>query len=233
MTTIDVFDVLKRADGRFVKKSADDPASPDYLKVLADAVRPLVANGKPAPALPGVDDEQVQKLQADNRRLDARVTELRNMVATRDGALDKQKSATEELKIELVQLRKELDEVRAERDTARGKLRDAEAQPHGGVELMQSDLARLANELAAAQRDRDAANRTLDEIADEEAARPAAVHVCQWPVAEPGAEPSPCECGKPWPLTAEVEVEEVVPDVDPWADLFGRIRGEVDGRWSA
>ncbi|MFD6069301.1 hypothetical protein [Amycolatopsis lurida] len=233
MTAIDVFDVLKRTDGQFARRSGDDPATPEYLKKLADAVRPLVVNGKPAPALPAVDDEQVQKLQADKRRLDARVAELRNMVATRDGAVDRLKSAAETLKIDVVQLKNELDEARAERDTARAQLRDAEDQSHGGAELLQTDIVRLTNELTAAKRDLAAANRTLDEIADEEDARPPAVHVCQWPVAEPRTEPEPCECGRPWPRGAGVEFEEVVPDVDPWADLFGRIRGEVDGRWSA
>ncbi|HET6290472.1 MAG TPA: hypothetical protein VFG15_27460 [Amycolatopsis sp.] len=230
MSSIDVLDVLKRADSRYVRNTPDDPAAPEYLKALADSVRPLVVNGKPAAALPVVDEEQMQKLQVDKRRLDARVTELRSMVATRDGSLDKLKSTVEALKIDLVQLKTELNEARAERDTARGQLRDAEARPNGGVELLQADNARLANDLAAAQRDLANANATLDAIADEQAA---AVHVCQWPVAEPGTEPGPCACGKPWPRSAGVETEEIVPDVEPWDALFGQIRGEVAGRWSA
>lgn len=270
MTAIDVLDVLKRTDGQFARRSGDDPATPEYLKKLADAVRPLVVNGKPAPALPAVDDVQVKTLLADKQRLEDVAVELRKQAESRGKVVDAQKreiaelkqrlaaadadtkrridaavgaitTATgavggkvEELRAQLAAKDRETNEARAERDTARAQLRDAEAQPHGGVELMQSDLARLANELAAAQRDRDAANRTLDEIADEQAARPDETHACRWPLAEPGTEPGPCACGKPWPRSAALfEVEEVVPDVDPWADLFGRIRGEVDGRWSA
>ncbi|RSN26538.1 hypothetical protein DMC63_01495 [Streptomyces sp. WAC 05977] len=216
--------VLRRAEQ---KHTGEEPGD---LGHLADAVRAQIVGPLTAGGIPVVDDEQVQKLQADKRRLDARVTELRNMVATRDGAVDRLKSTAEALKIEVVQLKTQLDEARAERDTARAQLRDAEGQPHGGVELLQADNARLANELAAAQRDLANANATLDAIADEQAV---VMHVCQWPVAEPGTEPGPCECGKPWPRGAGVEVEEVVPDVEPWDALFGQIRTELDGRWSA
>lgn len=215
--------VLRRAEQ---KHTGEEPGDLDHL---ADAVRAQIVGPLTAGGTPIVDDAEVQKLQAEKRRLDALVTELRSMVATRDGSLDKLKSAVEALKIEVVQLKAELDEVRAERDTARGQLRDVEAQPHGGNDLLQADNTRLTNELVAAQRDLANANATLDAIADEQAD---AVHVCQWPVTEPGTEPGSCACGTPWPRTA-VEFEEVVPDVDPWADLFGQIRGEVAGRWSA
>ncbi|MFD5245052.1 hypothetical protein ACFWIW_10935 [Amycolatopsis sp. NPDC058340] len=220
MTTTKIPDplvVLRRAEQ---KHTGEEPGD---LGHLADAVRAQIVGPLTAGGMPVVDDAEVQKLQAEKRRLDARVTELRSMVATRDGSIDRLKSTVEALKIEVVQLKTELD-------TARAQLRDAEALPHGGVELLQADNARLANDLAATQRDLANANATLDAIADEQAA---AVHTCQWPVTEPGTEPGQCACGKPWPRGVDAEFEEVVPDVEPWDALFGQIRAEVAGRWSA
>lgn len=258
----DVETVLKRADHKWAKNRADDPAPPEYLDALGLALQqqivgPLAERGaegltdsiasdladalenekqranRAEQALTGAKTagggDQVQKLQAEKQRLEARVTELRNMVAARDGSIDRQNTTIETLKGNFARLKADLDEARAERDTARAQLRDAEGQPSGGVDLVHADNRRLAKDLDAARRDLAAANRTLDEIADEGQSRPAAVHLCRWPVSEPGAEPGPCGCGTPWPRAAGVEVEDVLPDTDPWDAVLGRVRTELAG----
>lgn len=233
----DPLTVLRRAEQ---KATGEEPGD---LTHLADAVRAHIIGPLTAGGTPVVDDVQVKQLQFDKQRLQDLVDELRKHVDARDGSLDRQKQAFDALKGDLGRLKTERDEARAERDTARAQLRD---RPASGVdasllEQAQRDNARLADELAQTQeqlantrRDLRAANHTLDEIADDEASRPAARHRCSFPAAEPGAEPGPCECGKPWPRSAAaVETEEVIPDVEPWGDLFGQIRTELGERWSA
>jgi len=264
MTAIDVLAVLKRTDGQFARRSGDDPAAPDYLKALADAVQPLLVNGKPATAKPAVDDVQVKQLLADKERLEEVTAGLRRDLAARGKGTEAQAREIAELKAKLAaadedtrrridaavaaikgtadamaakvdELRKaltlrtaELDDARAERDTARAQLRD---RPAAGVDASvldqaQRDNARLADELAQTRHNLELANRTLDEIADEEAGRPAAVHRHRYELAAPGEIPEDCECGQPWIRDLVEEEDEVVPDVEPWAALFDRIRDE-------
>lgn len=165
------------------------------------------------------------------RRIDAAVSALETPLRAAQDEVDKLRAA-------LTLRTQELDEVRAERDTARAQLRD---RPTPGVDASlldqaQRDNARLADELACARRDLTYANNLLDEIADDEASHPAAVHRCSHVVTEPGAEPAPCECGKPWPRSADaytVEDEQNI-DVEPWAEVFDQIRAEAaEAGWTA
>jgi hypothetical protein len=212
--------VLRRAEQ---KHTGEEPGD---LNHLADAVRVHIVEPLLAGATGPVDDAQVKQLQFDKQRLDDLVTELRKHVTARDKTIDRQVQQVTDLK-------HQLDEARAERDTATAQLREQGPAPDGALAQAQADNARLADELACARRDLRWANKALDEIADDEASRPAIVHVHQHLTAGPGEFPENCACGHPWPRNpTDDEPEEVVPDVEPWGDLFGQIRSELGG-WSA
>lgn len=295
ITPVDLDGVVKRADARWAGRQGDEPAAPEYLKVLADAVRPLL--GQP-PAGP-VDDVQVQQLLDDKQRLGDLVAELRATTETRGKVIQQQKAALDQLKaelaganraadtsalreklaaagadverlatlaaerasiidrqnVELAEQRTAADEARADRDTARAQLRDRPADGSVRQKLIAAatdvtvreklaaaaaDVERFAGEnrtlterLAAAERDLAAANRTLDEIADEQDARPAA-HRHQFEVDLSTGEHRPCECKQPWIRDLLEEDEPVVPDVEPLDALFGRIRSEAaEAGWTA
>jgi ABC-type transporter Mla subunit MlaD len=232
----DVAKVLERADGRWARRQGDEPAVQDYLDVLANAVRTQLGTQLGAPVAGGgavvVDDVAVKQLRADKERLDDLVTELRRHV---DGA--DRNAARLKAKLDAAPTAEGLDEARTQRDTARGQLADAEA-----------DNSRLADQLATTRRDaaekrarleetirildaqlaelRAAAEKTLEEIAAADA-----VHTHQYESLGPGQIPLDCECGQPYPRGRRAPVPAGKPDVDPWGDLFGRIRGELAG-WS-
>jgi hypothetical protein len=238
----DPLTVLTRAER---KATGEEPGD---LGHLAEAVRtqiimPLTAHGTPDV----VDDVRVKQLLADKQRLGDLAEELRKQADSRGKIIDGQVRELAALKKQLDELGHalaakdgEINEARAERDTARAQLRDKSAAPDlAAVGQLQSENAELADQLAQAQeqlvttrRDLELANRTLDEIADEE---PAAAHVHHYPVPGPGEEARPCACGQPYPRSyADAEFEEVVPDIEPWGDLFGRIRDQVaEAGWTA
>lgn len=221
--------VLRRAEQ---KHTGEEPGELDHL---ADAVRiqiiaPLTAGGTPV-----VDDVQVKQLLADKQRLETVVEEQRKILQSSGKEYDRiaRENAAKD---------REINEARAARDTAVAQLRDQGTSPHGALQLAQEDNVRLADELAAVQeqlstarRDLAAANKTLDEIADEQESAPAAAHGHQYPVSGPGEEAQPCACGQPYPRSyAAAEFEEIVPDVEPWGDLFGRIRDQVsEAGWTS
>lgn len=206
--------VLRRAEQRHTGEEPGD------LTHLADAVRDLIIAPLTAGSAPAVDDVQVKQLLADKRRLEDVIAELRKVVDGHARSYEREKAASGELK-------KQLDEARAERDTARAQLRD---RPDTGVDpslldQAQRDSARLADELACARRDLAMANRTLDEIADEQADQPAHVH--QYPVDLATGQRGPCSCHKPWIRDLTEDDEPVVPDIEPLDQLFARIRTEL------
>lgn len=260
VATADVDSVVKRADTLFARKRGDDPAPPEYVKAIADAVRPLLGQPVAAP----VDDVQVKQLLADKQRLDDLAGELRKQADSRAKVIDRQVREIADLKQQLAtadedarrridaavgametplraaqdeveKLRHaltlrttEVDEARAERDTARAQLRD---KPAGADGQLQAENAELADQLAQAQeqlantrRNLELANRTLDEIADEQESQPAHAH--QYPVDLATGQRGPCSCRKPW-IRDLAEGEEVVPDVEPLDQLFARIRNEL------
>jgi hypothetical protein len=208
--------VLRRAEQKHTGEEAGD------LDHLADAVRvqiitPLTAGGRPV-----VDDVQVKQLLADKQRLEDVVADLRKQVVGHGKTVERQTR-------ELHELKNDLDEARAARDTAVAQLRD---RPAAGVDASvldqaQRDNARLADELAQTRRNLELANRTLDEIADEDASRPAVAHRHEYEVDPRTGEHWPCPCGKPWIRDLIHDDEPVVPDVEPWDALFDRIRAEL------
>lgn len=226
VTRPDVVDVLRRADGQFAKRAGDDPANPEYLTALATAVRPLLGQSTAAPAK--VDDVQVKQLLADKQRLETVVEEQRKILQSSGKEYDRiaRENAAKD---------REINEARAARDTAVAQLREQGTSPHGALQLAQEDNVRLADELAAVQeqlsttrRDLAAANKTLDEIADEEAGQPTPAHVHLYAPTKPGEQPGPCACKHPYPRAFEFDDDEVQPDVEPWSRVFDRIRAQLD-----
>ncbi|MGW4525138.1 hypothetical protein [Amycolatopsis sp. NPDC004378] len=167
------------------------------------------------------------------RRIDAAVGAV---TAATDGMAGK----VDELRRALAAKDREINEARAERDTARGQLRDA--APAADTSRLTAEIAELkqqlatqGQQLAAATRDLALANRTLDEIADEEADRQAAVpHRHQFEVDLKTGKHANCECGQPWIRDLAEDGDPVVPDVEPLAVMFDRIRAEVaEAGWAS
>lgn len=102
----DLDGVIRRADSRWARRHGDEPAAPEYLKQIIDAVRPLLGQPAAAPA----DDSQLDQLLFDKQRLQDLVDELRKHVAARDKTLDRQAR-------ELAALKQDL--ATAEEDTRR------------------------------------------------------------------------------------------------------------------
>jgi DNA repair exonuclease SbcCD ATPase subunit len=183
-----------------------------------------------------VIDGQTREIADLKRQLDAADEDTRRRIDAAVGALETPlrtaQDDADKLRQALTLRTQELDEARAERDTARAQLRDKPGPDLAAVGQLQTENSELADQLAQAQgqlslanRSLELANRTLDEIADEE---PAAAHVHHYPVDGPGEEAQPCVCGQPYPRSyAHAEFEDIVPDVEPWGDLFGRIRDQV------
>lgn len=218
----DPLTVLRRAERTATGEEPGD------LSHLADAIQIQIIQPLTAGTAPAVDKAAFEELKKDletayNERDAAREAARHTDTAPLRDEIDKLRHA---LKLRTT----ELDEARAERDTARAQVGGQGSAPHGALEQAQNDNARLADELACARRDLRAANKTLDEIADEQETAPATAHVHQHLVPGPGEDAQDCACGQPYPRgVGAVELEEVVADVDPWGDLFGRIREQVAG----
>jgi hypothetical protein len=235
---VDIDGLFKRIDARYARKAGDDPAPAAYIKAFADAIRPHLGQSVAAP----VDDVQVKQLLADKQRLSDLAEELRKQAETRGGVIDRQVHEIAELKKWASELKHHVDEARAERDTARAQLRDrpiddtvrqklaaaaADVTVKEKLAAAAEQVAQLTEQLAAANRDLALANRTLDEIADEEANRPdAGPHRHLYELDPATGQHKPCECKQPWIRGLVDEGEPVVPDVEPLDQLFARIRSE-------
>jgi hypothetical protein len=122
--------------------------------------------------------------------------------------------------------RRERDDARAERDQ-----RDARI-----IELTK-EVGRLRADLAARdterEHDRQAVTNVLgerDRLVAELAKKQPHRHVYEWPAPDKPIEP--CSCGRPFPRYRQ-DVEEWgddIPDIEPWAELLGRVRDEL-GDW--
>jgi len=259
----DVDVTVKRADGRWASRNGDEPASPDYLKHMADAVRPLL--GQP-PAGP-VDDVQVKQLLADKERLDDLVDELRKQADTRGATIDRQARQIQDLRRDLdaadAEARRRVDAAAStmeeplrvaekeanrlrealvlrtqELDDARAQLRNRPAADPTREKLVAAAAEVTTREkLAAAGADVERLTAEVARLTERLAAREIPEHSCLYPIAEPAAEPGPCEvCQRPYPRSADAyELEDdVPPTVEPWAALFGQIRAEAEkAGWKA
>ncbi|MEA5366054.1 hypothetical protein VA596_41455 [Amycolatopsis sp., V23-08] len=149
---------------------------------------------------------------------------------------------TDRLREALVLRTAELDEARAERDTARAQLRDrpapgtvreklvsaaADVTVREKLDAAADQVAQLTEQLAAANRDLALANRTLDEIADEQLNHQAGPHRHQFELDLATGKHDDCECGQPWIRDLVEDDEPVEPDIEPLDQLFARIRDEL------
>ncbi|RSD21974.1 hypothetical protein [Amycolatopsis eburnea] len=214
----DLEGVVRRADDRWARRHGDEPAAPEYLRQIVDAVRPLLGQPVAAPA----DGDQVQQLRDDKQRLGDLVAELRKDVEARDRTIDSQKATVEQAKAELASARRAAAaklaaaDADVERLTAQVTELDTQVQARGAIiERRDADIAQLHANVDELRRKLDAA---------EQATPP---HQHRYLVDAPGTEPQACECGHPYPR-AVVPTEPVKPSPpEPWAKLFGQIRAEA------
>jgi len=254
ITPADLDDVVRRADDRWARRHGDEPAAPEYLQQIIDAVRLLL--GQPAPA----DDVQVRQLLADKQRLTDLVEELRKQADTRGKVVERQVREIAALKKDLesadADARRRVDVAAAtmeeplrvaekeanrlrealvlrtqELDDARAQLRNRPAADPTREKLVAAAAEVTTREkLAAAGADVERLTGEVARLTEQLAAREVPEHSCLYPIAEPGAEPGPCEmCQRPYPRSADAyELEDdVPPTVEPWAALFGQIRDEA------
>lgn len=207
------FDALKiaeRADKAWCRRTTDEPAPPEYLKIMADAFRPLAEQATGQVLVPPVDESAVKLLQADKQRLEDGVADLRKENVDLLTALRKIERDQAEAK-KSVPKPPGVDEARAERDTALGLLKDA-----------RSDNTKLADQLAALRKEYDeqnvdltAAHAALDEVAAEHH------HTFELDVAAGATEPSSCTCGLLYPRT---NIRTATSPPPPALDLFEHLR---------
>jgi hypothetical protein len=221
----DVAGILTRADARYARRTSDDPAPDDYIRALASAVRTQLgglASGGEAPA----DDATVRHLRADNERLSEVTADVQRLADDRSRTIDRlqrelkaapKPDALAELKADNSDLANQLAVARTDAESWHSEHDRVKAELEASVEALTEQLAKL----------RTAAERTLEEITAADAD-----HKHQYESPGPGLVPLPCECGQPYPRGRRPPIPAGKPDRDPWGDLFGRIRTELDG-WAA
>lgn len=203
--SVDLLGSLVRADKSWARTHGDEPRERPYLEWLEQHARERVAMEAP----------------------DVRLAEVERELTVRSAAAD--------------QLGAELETARAQVDRLAGSLRAVEQE----LELVRDERSRLVDELGEARTRRESDEQAVENVLDElKAARSAnqvlrgklakateaGRHIHRYPAPGPGLLVGPCECGQPYPRYFEEvdEGPEAVPDVEPWADLFDRIRAEVD-----
>lgn len=214
---------LKRADGLWATRHGDDPAGQPYLEHLERYLTPHMgpSNGDGPPS--DIDAGEVADLRA-------RLATAERDLATRTAAAD--------------QLAAELETARAALERAGADLKSTEAE----LEMVRDERAHLVDDLGEARtrrgHDEQAVGNVLDELKKlksanavlrqklrraNERADEVGKHVHRYPAPGPGLPLEPCECGRPYPRYFEDvdEDEDGAPDVEPWADLFDRIRDEI------
>lgn len=129
------------------------------------------------------------------------------------GKLAELRADIAELTRQVGKLRADYDAVKADKDTASSE-----------VERLQRELGDALRAVAEAAEERALAVQA----ADVERA-----HSHAWDWTDPTKPPLPCECGKPFPrLQLEEDTEPVVPDRDPWDEVWDRLRTDLAG-WGA
>jgi hypothetical protein len=206
----DVAKLLEVTDRRFTKRAGDDPAPPEYIGVLAQAVQQHIATLLPAAGGGAVDTTEVDRLRAEL----GVVTRERD---THARALEKQAAPLKSMQQAVTKTNGEIAELQA-------KLAAAE-QTAATLRAEESAV------LKAALADRDEARRLLEE-------KPAAVtlghqHRYEWP--GPKTAPKRCSCDKEYPRGLIRRETGKASAPEPFDDLFANIRVQLsaDPRWSA
>lgn len=203
-TAVDLLGALVRADKTWAAKHEDEPRERQYLEWLEQHARARVAAEAP----------------------DERLAVVERELAARTAAVD-------QLGAELQGARTELERARAEVKAVRSEL-----------ELVRDERARLVDELGEARARRESDEQAVGNVLDELKAARSAIqvlrrklakaveagrHIHRYPAPGPGLPLEPCECGQPYPRYFEEvdDGEDAAPEVEPWADLFDRIRAEI------
>jgi small-conductance mechanosensitive channel len=153
-----VVTVLQRADSRWAKQKADDPAPHEYLEHLATFVQPLVQNGHGTPA---TDDRDLARLRE-------QVTAAENNAAAR-------RTERDEARAEIEQLRAAVEGADQRREDMRLELqRHVDAQENR-AEHAEAERDQLAEQLAmmpapTAQADAVEVQQLRDQVAELQAA---------------------------------------------------------------
>jgi chromosome segregation ATPase len=211
--------LLKRADSRWAKDRADDPAPVEYLQHLATYLQPVAPNADAAPA---VDERELNMLReqaaaaetnaaARRAELDqarAQIDELSQQVETEHREALRAIGALESARLERDQLAEQLAEARnhtcpapaddTEQQTAR--IAELETAAIENIKLIgelradydaaAADTQKLADELAAMRADRDALVARV--VAADQ-------HHCTWQWHGPDEPVKPCSCGRAAP----------------------------------
>lgn len=148
---------VRRADDRWARRHGDEPAAPEYLKQITDAVRPLLTQPVAAPS----DDSRVKQLLFDKQRLQDLVDELRKHVAARDKALDRQAREIAALKQDLATAEEDTRRrVTAAAATLEAPLKAARDE----VDKLRQALTLRTTELDVARAERDTARSRVRDL---------------------------------------------------------------------
>lgn len=191
-----VVDNLRRADQRWARRNADQPAAPEYLEHLACSLQALVVpsngNGDPSTS------------DAETSRLREQVVAAESNAAARRAELDQARAEIESIRGALESARRERDQVAEQLAEARSHTCDpADKTEHlraqiGTLEADKAKSAKLIRELRADYDSLAADNQNIaDKLAAAEAQRDSATdHRCVWQWHGPDEPIKPCICGR-------------------------------------
>jgi chromosome segregation ATPase len=216
--TAAIVEKLRNADQRWARRNNDQPAADEYLQHLACSLGNPTApsTGKSAPTTS----------DADVTRLREQVVAAENNAAARRAELDQARAELDELRSQVETEHNEalratgaLEATRRERDDLAEQLATA-LQTASDIDLVKvqeqaklirqlrsdydaavADNEKTANELAAAQAERDHFAKRLTERAET-----AKTHKCSWQWNGPDEPIKPCTCSRPVP---RYEIREV------------------------
>lgn len=119
--------------------------------------------------------------------------------------------------------------LRAQRDRARSevqRLEQANQELTKELGRMRTDYAESVRGSAELADQVEQLRREREQLANQ--LHSERKHECAWEWPDPDGPLLPCACGRPWPRYAtQDETEEVEPEVEPWAELLDRVRGEL------
>lgn len=214
----DVGAVLRRTDKRVAGRAGDDPLPVETIEAFAQAVQtqivePLLGGYLPAP---DTGAAEAVRLRGELQRQTDLVDELRKHVEARDRSV--------------ALAHRERDAARAELTNER-EIQRQRAESERNATQRALDEARA--EAASAKAERDKLKARLDDVQIEladtrrqlaEATQQPHRHLYELPA--PDARPQPCTCGHEFPTPRRARPGAAPPD--PFAELFARIRREIE-----
>lgn len=191
--------VLKRVDDRLARDAGDDPLPAETLAVFAAAVQEQIV----APLLGGATAGPDLAAAAELEHKDDVIAELRRMV----------EGHTKSYEQAVAEKRRVMEAADRDRDKLRAEVTKAEDESERYCRVANNYLAKM-NELQEA----------LDERSSVDVER----HRHFYPAERPGAIPSDCECGHPYPRAHITDrSHEPASAPDAWAGLFAGLRVQL------